>query len=35
VTESLKKDIPYLEVCDLTSWNTVSLIPLQIYQGQS
>ena len=33
VTESLKKDIPYLEVCDLTSYNTASLILPQIYRG--
>jgi len=34
VTESLKKDIPYLEVRDLTPCNTVSFILLQIYQDQ-
>jgi len=36
VTESLKKDIPYLEVRGLTPCNTctVSLILLQIHQDQ-
>jgi len=35
VTESLKKYVPNLEVHDLTSCNTVSLILLQIYQDQN
>jgi len=35
MTESLKKDIPYIEVCDLISSNTISLILLQIYQDQN